>query len=433
MEEVCILFFCIGTLGLVLGVIFPDSFWDMVDLAAFFYTPIIFCLIVTGIDFLCKGIYKRLFSGKIKRRQQAIDAEIERAEQEEKEVAKLINHKTFPHLLVYAPPGFGKTTLIRIIINHLQEAYGHHINFYELTPSSIKSKRDLDVIFLNLRPHDVIFVDEIHGLPLPLAEAMYSATQDFKYALSAREEINMNGLYFGQEIGQGGMIELPKFTFMAGSTERGNIPEPAEDRFKIVLELQPYSIEELAELVTGYVERQSPPLFLSEYLGQSSTKKIIKMNLEAINPKLNVLIEGAKKHATNIITAEGCVEIARRSLRTPRLAIRLTDHVLTYASSKNIQSIDQNVVDEASRMIPIDKNGLRLDHLRLIKALLEAHGHTLGRGAIASATRTSQNNIQNRIVPQLDFSGYLTRNNRQMATLTLKAIEEYKWLQGIEL
>jgi Holliday junction DNA helicase RuvB len=429
MGIVCIILCCIGTLVLILGIIYPDSFWNMLYLAVLCYVPLVFALTLTAIVSFCEKLYHKFFAREVK-----IDiTDTEKESIEEEEARKILNHNTFPHTLIYAPPGFGKTTLVRIIINHLQEIYGHYINFYELTPSSIKSKRDLDAIFLNLQQHDVVFIDEVHGLPLALAEATYSAVQDYKYAVSAREEININGMFWGQEIGQGGMIQLPKFTLMGGSTERGMIPEPAEDRFKIVLELQPYSIEELAELVAGYVERQSPPFFLSEYIGQASTKKIIKMNLESINPKLNVLIDGIKKHATSIVTTEGCIEIAKRSLRTPRLAIRLTDHVLTYASSKNIQSIDQKVVDEASKMIPIDKNGLRLDHLRLIKALLEAHGHTLGRGAIASVTRTSQNNIQNRIIPQLDFSGYLTRNTRHMATLTKKAIEEYGWLSNANL
>jgi Holliday junction DNA helicase RuvB len=433
MEAAFFSLFGLGSLCILLGLIYPDSLWDMVYAATWFYLPAVYFFIGMIVKFFYRRSEKKWFKEQVKRERESIEAEKRKSEQEEREIRRLLNHKTFPHLLVYAPPGFGKTTLIRIIINHLQEAYGHTINFYELTPSSIKSKRDLDGIFLNLKDHDVIFMDEIHSLPLPLAEAMYSAVQDYKYSFSAREEVNMNGMYFGQEMGQGGMIELPKFTLMAGTTERGMIPEPAEDRFKIVLELQPYTIEELAELVAGYVERRTAPSRLNEYLGQSSTKRIIKMNLEAINPNLNVFVDGNIKSRSGIITDEGCVEIAKRSLRTPRLAIRLTDHVLTFTVSQNIQVIDQKVVDEASRMIPIDKNGLRLDHLRLIKALLGAHKYTLGRGAIASATRTSQNNIQNRLIPQLDFSGYLTRNNRQMAVLTEKALEEYSWLSEKEI
>jgi hypothetical protein len=177
--------FGLGSLCIVLGLINPDSLWDMVYAATWFYLPAVYFFIGMIVKFFYRRSENKWLREQVKREREAIEAKKRKAEREEREIREILNHKTFPHLLVYAPPGFGKTTLIRIIINHLQEAYGHTINFHELTPSSIKSKRDLDGIFLNLKEHDVIFMDEIHSLPLPLAEAMYSAVQDYKYSLSA--------------------------------------------------------------------------------------------------------------------------------------------------------------------------------------------------------------------------------------------------------
>ena len=342
---------------------------------------------------------------------------------------ELYEHDTFPHTLLYGTPGLGKTTMSNVIVNHLKEVYRHNISFHYFTPSEMNSKAQLDELFTHLKPHDVIMADEIHGFDLKISEAMYSVVQDRRYVVSDRKEINMGGFYIGVDNGSViNEIILPNFTFMGGTTERGLIAQPLEDRFKIILELQPYSEEELAQIVIGYIRKGKAPETLAEYIGQKHAKAIIQMHLEVIaNRELSWSV--SDEDVNNIITPEASIEIAKRSLRIPRLAKRLTDHVLIYAKRWKAYPISKEIVSKASEMLPLDKNGMSNDNIRAIKALLESNSITLGRDSLASAIGTSKNNVAERIIPQLTFGGWLTRNNRQMVTLTEKAIKEYGWLK----
>ena len=186
----------------------------------------------------------------------------------------LQREETLDHVLLYGPPGLGKTTLAAIIANEM------HANFHSVTAPSIDRVGELAAILSNLEPGDVLFIDEIHRLPRVVEEVLYSAMEDFKINVVVGKDSTANSI----------QIDLPPFTLVGATTRCGSISSPLRDRFGIVHQLNYYTNEELEDIV-------------------QRTSKIFNYD----------------------ISSDSSLEIARRSRGTPRIANRLFRRVRDFA------------------------------------------------------------------------------------------------------
>ena len=203
----------------------------------------------------------------------------------------LQREETLDHVLLYGPPGLGKTTLAAIIANEM------HANFHSVTAPSIDRVGELAAILSNLEPGDVLFIDEIHRLPRVVEEVLYSAMEDFKINVVVGKDSTANSI----------QIDLPPFTLVGATTRCGSISSPLRDRFGIVHQLNYYTNEELEDIV-------------------QRTSKIFNYD----------------------ISSDSSLEIARRSRGTPRIANRLFRRVRDFAQfydedNKTI-SLDKTVI-----------------------------------------------------------------------------------------
>lgn len=282
------------------------------------------------------------------------------------EAAKLRN-ETLDHVLLYGPPGLGKTTLAYIIAREMG------VNIKTASGPSIEKSGDLAAILSTLEPGDVLFIDEIHRMPRYIEEILYPAMEDFTLDIIIGSEGNSRNI----------KIDLPPFTLVGATTRAGDLSSPLRDRFGIVSKLKFYTDDELSAIV-------------------KRTSRVLKMD----------------------ITDEAALELAKRSRGTPRIANRLFKRVRDFALVDKKEIIDLEVMKKALDRLKVDKGGLdEADH-QLLRAIIERfNGGPVGIEALASSIGEEVSTIEDVMEPYLLQEGYLKRTSRGRC-VTPKAYEQ---------
>ncbi len=282
------------------------------------------------------------------------------------EAAKMRN-ETLDHVLLYGPPGLGKTTLAYIIAREMG------VNIKTASGPSIEKSGDLAAILSTLEPGDVLFIDEIHRMPRYIEEILYPAMEDFTLDIIIGSEGNSRNI----------KIDLPPFTLVGATTRAGDLSSPLRDRFGIVSKLKFYTDDELSAIV-------------------KRTGRVLKMD----------------------ITDEAALELAKRSRGTPRIANRLFKRVRDFALVDKKEIIDLEVMKKALDRLKVDKGGLdEADH-QLLRAIIERfNGGPVGIEALASSIGEEVSTIEDVMEPYLLQEGYLKRTSRGRC-VTPKAYEQ---------
>ena len=271
------------------------------------------------------------------------------------EAAKMRN-EPLDHVLLYGPPGLGKTTLAFIIAHELGT------NIKTASGPSIEKSGDLAAILSSLEPGDVLFIDEIHRMPRYIEEILYPAMEDFSLDIIVGSEGNSRNI----------KIDLPPFTLVGATTRAGDLSAPLRDRFGIVSKLQFYTVDEL----TRIVER---------------TARVLGVEIEE---------EAAK-------------ELATRSRGTPRIANRLFKRVRDFALVKGNGVVDLSITEEALERLKVDKMGLdNTDHELLLAIIEKFGGGPVGVEALSSSIGEEVTTIEDVYEPYLLQTGLLKRTSR---------------------
>ena len=260
------------------------------------------------------------------------------------------------HVLLFGPPGLGKTTLAQIISREMG------VGFRATSGPVISKAGDLAAILTNLQPHDVLFIDEIHRLNSAVEEILYPAMEDRKLDLIIGEGPSARSV----------RIDLPPFTLVAATTRSGLITRPLRERFGIPIRLEFYKSEELALIV-------------------SRNAGIIDMD----------------------ITPEGAFEIARRSRGTPRIAGRLTRRVRDFAAVDKVKKVDAGIADSALLKLEVDKQGLDSMDRRYMRCIADNYGGNPAGIETISASLSEQRDVLEEVVePYLIQCGLIIRTPR---------------------
>ncbi|SPT71341.1 Holliday junction ATP-dependent DNA helicase RuvB [Anaerobiospirillum thomasii] len=272
------------------------------------------------------------------------------------------------HVLIFGPPGLGKTTLSNIIANEL----GVHMS--QTSGPALEKKGDAAALLTNLQSRDVIFIDEIHRLSPVIEEFMYPAMEDYEVDIMTGEGPSARSIKIG----------LSPFTLVGATTRAGTLTSPLRARFGIILQLNYYSPEEL-ELIISASAR-----------------------------KLNISIDYA-----------GAMEIARRSRGTPRVANRLLKRVRDYAEVKGSGFIDEDVANKALNLLKIDPDGFDDFDRQYLKAIIDDfNGGPVGVDSLAASLGHERDTLENVVEPYLIQQGFVQRT-RQGRMASKKAYKKF--------
>ncbi len=270
--------------------------------------------------------------------------------------AAKMRNEPLDHVLLYGPPGLGKTTLAFIIAHEL----GTKIK--TASGPSIEKSGDLAAILSSLEPGDVLFVDEIHRMPRYIEEILYPAMEDYSLDIIVGSEGNSRNI----------KIDLPPFTLVGATTRAGDLSAPLRDRFGIVSKLQFYTEEELKDII-------------------KRTARVLEVEIDD----------------------DAALELAKRSRGTPRIANRLFKRVRDFALVKGNGRVDKKITEEALNRLKVDKMGLdNTDHELLLAIINKFNGGPVGVEALSSSIGEEVTTIEDVCEPYLLQTGLLKRTAR---------------------
>ena len=273
------------------------------------------------------------------------------------------------HVLLYGPPGLGKTTLAHIIANELGS------NIKTASGPTIEKSGDLAAILSTLEPNDVLFIDEIHRIPRYIEEILYSAMEDFK----------LDMIIGGEGQSRNIKIDLPPFTLVGATTRAGDLTAPLRDRFGIISKLEFYTNEELSQIV-------------------KRSARVLNLEIED----------------------DAAYEIAKRSRKTPRIANRLLKRVSDFALVNGDGVISLDIVKTSLKRLKIDESGLDSTDIEYLMSIINKfNGGPVGIESIASSIGEEATTIEDVIEPFLLQEGYVKRTSRGRI-ITEKTYKEFK-------